>query len=162
MSFENMTDRRDRTRNEIRQLIEDRNAVLSHYYDLVKVSDEADTDRATKMTLLEGFCQDLVDYLAKGHFEIYRRIEEGTERRSRITSLAATIMERINATTQVAIDFNDLYDNTERAADVDLDDLPKHLARLGQELATRIDLEDQFINTLLDGSQERQAVPEPA
>jgi regulator of sigma D len=162
MSSQSITDRRDRTRNEIRQLIEDRNSVLSHFYQLAKLTDEMETDTNATLIQLEDFCQELVDYLAKGHFEIYRRIEEGTERRSRITTLAASIMERINATTQVAIDFNDTYDSSNKTIEVDLAKLPAHLTRLGEELATRIELEDQFINTLLGGSQERQAVPEPA
>ena len=64
--------------------------------------------------------------------------------------LAEKIMPRIEATTQVAVAFNDLYDNSSSSVDeTAVEQLPKHLSKLGEELATRIDLEDQFINCLL-------------
>lgn len=142
-------ERRARTRNEIKRLIEERNSVLSQYYNLAKNSED-DASATSTLELLEEFCQDLVDYMATGHFEIYRRIEEGNERRDEITRLADKIMPRINDTTQIAVAFNDLYDNTTDINDSAVKQLPQYLEKLGKELATRIDLEDQFINTLLD------------
>ncbi|VAW52709.1 hypothetical protein MNBD_GAMMA05-516 [hydrothermal vent metagenome] len=141
-------ERRTRTRDEIKRLIEERNSVLSQYYNLAKNS-ENDTSGINTLELLEEFCQDLVDYMATGHFEIYRRIEEGNERRDEITKLADEIMPRINDTTQIAVAFNDLYDTTTDINDDAVKQLPHYLEKLGKELATRIDLEDQFINTLL-------------
>jgi regulator of sigma D len=149
MSSDIPNERRARTRKEIKQLIEERNSVLSQYYNLAKYTEAADSDRNTTIELLEEFCQELVDYMATGHFEIYRRIEEGNERRDEITSLAKRIMPRINDTTQIAIAFNDLYDDVANIDEAAISQLPNYLAKLGQELAVRIDLEDQFINTLL-------------
>lgn len=149
MSSEAPNERRARERKEIKQLIEERNSVLSQYYNLAKLSDEADNDIQNTAELLEEFCQELVDYIATGHFEIYRRIEEGNERRGEITKLAKHIMPKINDTTQIAIAFNDLYDDTSNLNSAALAQLPNYLEKLGEELATRIDLEDRFINTLL-------------
>ena len=149
MSSEAPNERRARERKEIKQLIEERNSVLSQYYNLAKLSDEADNDIQDTAELLEEFCQELVDYIATGHFEIYRRIEEGNERRGEITKLAKQIMPKINDTTQIAIAFNDLYDDTSNLDSEALTQLPSYLEKLGEELATRIDLEDRFINTLL-------------
>jgi len=145
-------ERRARTRKEIKKLIEERNAVLSQYYNLAKHTEDAENNLNTLSELLEEFCQDLVDYMATGHFEIYRRIEDGSERRDDITKLAEKIMPRITNTTQVAVAFNDLYDDISRIDDEAYKQLPNYLAKLGEELATRIDLEDQFINTLLTAS----------
>jgi len=142
-------ERRARTRKEIKQLIEDRNTVLSQYYNLAKLTEDPDDDLGNTADLLEEFCQELVDYMATGHFEIYRRIEDGSERRDEILTLAEKIMPSINNTTQVAIAFNDLYDDTSNLDKDAAKQLPGYLAKLGEELATRIDLEDQFINTLL-------------
>ena len=142
-------DRRARTRNEIKRLIEDRNTVLSQFYNLAKYTEDTESDTSNTLELLEEFCQELVDYMATGHFEIYRRIEEGNERRDDITQLAEKIMPRINDTTQVAVAFNDIYDHSKTIDDDAVKKLPKYLAKLGEELATRIDLEDRFINTLL-------------
>ena len=151
---ETPNERRARTRKEIKQLIEERNAVLSQYYNLASHTEDTENDLINTAELLEEFCQDLVDYMATGHFEIYRRIEEGNERRTEITSLADKIMPRINQTTQVAIAFNDVYDDTANINDAAIDQLPNYLAKLGEELATRIDLEDRFINTLLTASNK--------
>ncbi|HHJ34628.1 MAG TPA: Rsd/AlgQ family anti-sigma factor [Gammaproteobacteria bacterium] len=143
-------ERRARTRNEIKRLIEERNSVLSQYYNLARHTEDDETDANNTLELLDEFCQELVDYMATGHFGIYRRIEEGKERRDEITRLADKIMPRINDTTQIAVAFNDLYDSTNQVGEEAIKQLPQYLAKLGEELATRIDLEDQFINTLLD------------
>lgn len=142
-------ERRARTRREIKQLIEERNSVLSQYYSLAKLTESPDNDLDHTAELLQEFCQELVDYMATGHFEIYRRIEDGNERRDEILTLAEKIMPRINNTTEVAIAFNDLYDDTSNINSDAFSQLPNYLAKLGEELATRIDLEDQLINTLL-------------
>jgi regulator of sigma D len=149
MSSQAPSERRARTRKEIKQLIEERNSVLAQYYNLAKITEDPETDLHNTADILEEFCQELVDYMAIGHFEIYRRIEDGDERRDEIVKLAEKIMPRINDTTQVAIAFNDLYDDTSNLNDDAFDQLPNYLAKLGEELATRIDLEDKFINTLL-------------
>jgi regulator of sigma D len=154
MSSQAPNERRARTRKEIKQLIEERNKVLAQYYNLAKVTEDHEFDDNSTLELVEEFCQELVDYMAIGHFEIYRRIEEGNERRDDITKLADRIMPRINDTTQIAVAFNDLYDSS---TEIDTDavaQLPNYLAKLGEELATRIDLEDQFINLLLVSSEK--------
>ena len=142
-------DRRARTRKEIKQLIAERNSVLSQYYSLASHADQNPVTDDETMELLQEFCQDLVDYLATGHFEIYRRIEEKEERRSEIMHLANQVFDRITETTAVAVAFNDLYDTSEDFDPEVLKQLPQHLSKLGEELAIRIDLEDRFINTLL-------------
>lgn len=152
MESQTPNERRERTRKEIKQLIEDRNTVISQYYNLAKLTEDYNSDISNTLELVEEFCQEMVDYMATGHFEIYRRIEEGNERRSEIVKLADKIMPRINDTTQIAIAFNDLYDSTTEINEDAVGQLPNYLAKLGEELATRIDLEDQFINLLLTTS----------
>ena len=142
-------DRRARTRKEIKQLIAERNNVLSQYYNLASHADQNPENSEETLELLQEFCQDLVDYLATGHFEIYRRIEEKEERRSDIMQLANQVFDRIMETTAVAVAFNDLYDTAEGFNPEVLKQLPQQLSKLGEELAIRIDLEDRFINTLL-------------
>jgi len=142
-------ERRARTRKEIKQLISERNNVLSQYYNLVSQVDQIDNETDSIVEQLQEFCQELVDYLATGHFEIYRRIEDGDERRNEIVDLAMQLFPRIAQTTEIAVSFNDLYDISNNFDPALLRKLPEELARLGEELATRIDLEDQFINTLL-------------
>lgn len=141
-------ERRERATKEVKKLIEDRNNVLAQYYSLVKQMEDLDS-ASTAYELLQEFCQELVDYLATGHFELYRRIEEGNERRDIVKKLASEIMPKITVTTQGAIAFNDLFDGSDNISSDVLEQLPVHLTRLGEHLATRIDLEDQLIDTLL-------------
>jgi len=142
-------DRRARTRKEIKQLIDERNNVLSQYYNLAKHADTKSDSAEELLDMLQEFCQELVDYMATGHFEIYRRIEDGDEQREEMINLANEIFPSISDTTQVAIEFNDLYDVSKDFDKKILNNLSKQLSVLGENLATRIDLEDRFINTLL-------------
>ena len=142
-------DRRARTRKEIKQLIAERNHVLSLFYDLASHADQVDASADALIEQLQEFCQELVDYLATGHFEIYRRLEEGSERRDDMKGLADQIYAAINKTTQAMVDFNDMYDISEGFDVALLNELPQQLSSLGQEMATRIELEDRFIDTLL-------------
>jgi len=153
------TDRRARTRKEIKQLITERNEVLALYVSLAgcdgnKISSESDIDTET----LQEFCQLLIDYIATGHFELYSRISEGKERRNEIITLANAIYPRIEKTTSLAVEFNDTYDGgSSFTADLK-SKLPTQLSALGEELATRIELEDKLINTLLTPAHESEAV----
>ena len=152
-------DRRARTRKEIKQLISERNEVLSLYCSLAgcngeisKSSDEIDNES------LQEFCQILIDYMATGHFELYRRISEGEERRQDIIKLAHSIYPRIEKTTQTAVMFNDMYDGGNSYSDDLKNKLPDYLSKLGEELATRIELEDKLINTLLAPKTEASTI----
>lgn len=152
-------DRRARTRKEIKQLITERNEVLALYCSLAgcdgtKITSADDIDIET----LQEFCQILIDYIATGHFELYSRITEGKERRNEIIKLTRTIYPRIEKTTTLAVEFNDTYDSLNTFTDKLKNELPQQLSLLGEELATRIELEDQLINTLLTPVSESAAM----
>ena len=143
-------DRRIRTKKEIKQLISERNSVLSQFYNLSHHKDAHETDNTEPvLELLQDFCQDMIDYIATGHFEIYRRIEEGDERRTEILKLSDELFNKISNTTKVAINFNDLYDTSNEFNTDILANLSNQLSELGENLAIRIEHEDKFINTLL-------------
>jgi regulator of sigma D len=96
--------------------------------------------------VLQQFCQVLVDYIAAGHFALYGRILDGSERRQELLRLAEKLYPRISETTDVAVDFNDKYDCGD---DCDIpESLADDLSRLGEQLALRIELEDQLIGAL--------------
>lgn len=102
---------------------------------------------AEAQPLLQRFCQVLVDYVALGHFEVYQCFEDhvgDTAHCRLIKRLARELYPRIHETTRVAIDFNDRYDSQEQAWGV----LCEDLSRLGEQLATRIELEDRLITAI--------------
>ncbi|MEK6771575.1 MAG: Rsd/AlgQ family anti-sigma factor [Pseudomonadota bacterium] len=95
--------------------------------------------------LLQEFCQVLVDYLAAGHFSLYERVANGTERRRSVADTAAQYYPKISDSTQTSLDFNDKYDgqNFEMAMGFHDD-----LSKLGEILAGRIELEDRLIDEI--------------
>lgn len=145
------SERRDRTRIELKNLVNDRTEMLSQYCLLAgtgethdTASQELDSDNA----LLQEFCENLIDYLAKGHFELYQRINDGEERRQDIIDLAREFYPRIAETTNYAVDFNDEYDKSLKKPGT-FDHYGERLSKLGEELAIRFELEDKLINSLL-------------
>jgi regulator of sigma D len=96
--------------------------------------------------LLEEFCEALIDYTASAHFQLYRFIDEGTERRASLKQLADQVYPNISQTTQQILDFNEKYDNEVHYNN--LKTLDKDLSQLGEILADRIRYEDQVIKAL--------------
>lgn len=146
-----LNERRDRTRNELLSLMHDRNEMLSQYCLLAgsnSTKNPAEYGIENEAELLQEFCENLIDYLARGQFELYQRITDGNERRKDIIELANNIYPRIAASTNYAVDFNDEYDKCQNALG-SFDHYGERLSKLGEELAIRFELEDQLINSLL-------------
>ncbi len=96
--------------------------------------------------LLQEFCESLVDYTASAHFQLYKFIEDGTERRTVIKEIAAEVYPRIASTTQFILDFNEKYEDDSQLND--LQNLDHDLSLLGEVLADRIIEEDKIIGVL--------------
>jgi regulator of sigma D len=97
-------------------------------------------------TFLTQFSQILVDYVSLGHFGVYERLLAGTERRSRVLSVAKELYPEFSKTTDAAISFNDKYDNVQKIEV--FEDLEQDLSDLGESLAKRIDLEDRLCEVM--------------
>jgi regulator of sigma D len=139
---------RPRTKNQIDDLLKQRQRMLVLLWQLAKF--DADEIDVAMKDALDDFLEILVDYIASGHFGLYRRIAEGKERRSPVVSTAKEIYPRISQTTDVAMDFSDRY---ESADDSRLrTNLIEDLSTLGEEVTTRIELEDQLIIAMLGPS----------
>jgi len=98
---------------------------------------------------LQEFCEALVDYTASAHFQLYRFIDEGTERRTKVLDIAKQVYPNIADTTQQILDFNEKYDCEDHCNN--LSELDGDLSRLGEILADRILYEDQVIAALSSG-----------
>jgi len=139
-------DRRSGTRKHIDKMLGERQRMLVLFERLAGVEPYADD--MPNNDLLQEFSQILVDYIASGHFGLYERIAEGKERRRAIVNLADKLYPRIANTTQVAIEFNDVYEKLDGKSVGG--NLTNMLSKLGEELAVRIELEDQLISEMLD------------
>ena len=142
---EKVVERRTGTQTMIDKLLTERKEVLALYWHVAGL--EPLTPETPFGDHLQEFCEVLVDYIAFGHFEVYDRISSGKERRAAVVSLAENIYPNILGTTDVAVSFNDKYDETDHK--LHLEDLPKDLSQIGEVLATRIELEDQLIEVML-------------
>lgn len=137
------SERRSQARTMIKELLQSRQRVWSLYCTIGGLNNFS-TNQPVE-SLIPEFCQALVDYISLGHFGIYQRITDGRERRTNIIKKAEEIYPGISDSTDAAIEFNDKY---RAVSGVTLGSLASDLSRLGEELATRIDLEDQLIETI--------------
>ena len=138
-------DRRSGTRALIDKMLTERQRMLVLFERLAGVEPYAKEKPSDG--LLQEFSQILVDYIASGHFGLYERINEGKERRRGVVELAEELYPRIANTTQVAVEFNDVYEKTN--GESISGELTQMLSNLGEELAVRIELEAQLSSEMI-------------
>lgn len=94
---------------------------------------------------LEALCQQLVDYVALGHFEVYQLMRSCPGRGLPACASTRALLEEIEAaladTAQAAVDFNDRYGGEHTCS---FERLAADLARLGATLAARTALEERL------------------
>lgn len=142
-----LRERRGVSYDVIKRLTEERVEMLVLFCRVAGINNFENGDAQSSQATLQQFCQILVDYIASGHFGLYERIVNGQERRNNVSKLAEKLYPRIAETTQVAVDFNDKYD-CEDYCDMSAS-LESDLSFLGEQLATRIELEDQLIQAMM-------------
>ena len=119
----------------IKQWLEQRQAVLVLYSQLCQAT-KAEAEK------IPVFCQTLVDYLSLGHFSVYETLT--TSEKTPSLGHQDDLLEKISTTTDQALDFNEKYSDT-----LDLKSLSQDLSQLGEQLAHRMDLEDQLVKPYL-------------
>jgi regulator of sigma D len=138
-------ERRKGTQEMINKLLAERREVLVLFCRVAGLEPYTRTESLDN--LLQSFCQVLVDYTAFGHFEVFGRISDGSERRVQVISTAEEIYPAFVEATESAVDFNDKYDLSDH--ELVFDNLAEDLSALGETLATRIDLEDKLVASML-------------
>jgi len=139
--------RRTRQEHTINSLLRERQQVLVTMCALAEL-ESREVSPSTVIRKLEDFNQQLVDYTALGHFEIYERIIDGTERRGNIKLVADRVYPTISETTQLFVDFNDKYDGADERDS--LPSLYSDLSSIGEAMAERIESEDMLLRELSD------------
>ena len=134
----------------IERWLQARQAVIVEFCALSGVHELSSRPDSSNTRLL-NFCEQLVDYLSTGHFEVYYElIREAEAFADGSAELAKSLMPQITATTQTAMAFHDQYAESEG----DITALPKNLSKLGEILEARFELEDQLIDTLHEAHRE--------
>ncbi|BCX80867.1 regulator of sigma D [Methylomarinovum caldicuralii] len=137
-------ERRLQTSHIIEELLAERRQMWQLYWELAEMK-PFDKHKEPLEQILDRFCQVMIDYISLGHFGVYRRIIEGTERRQRVLEAAEKYYPAIAEATEVALKFNDQYENAHLT---DHDVLHQALSELGEALATRIELEDKLLSAM--------------
>lgn len=130
--------------------LQERQQMLVNFCGLGEIQN-FDSNNTVHREKLKSFCELLVDYTSAGHFEIYGQlIKEGQELEDNNGLEAADgLFQAIDATTEIILDFNDKYLETD-----DLGSLDKDLSQLGESLATRLGAEDKMIEVLHTNHRE--------
>ncbi len=139
------TERRQNNQNLVHELQRERHQVWALYCQVGELKPFSCSSET--QSLLTQFSQLLIDYVSLGHFGIYERLLSGTERREAVLTAAKRIYPEFSQTTEAVITFNDKYDDSKNALTVD--QLENDLSSLGENLAKRIDLEDQLCDLVI-------------
>lgn len=136
---------REQTNQLIKELIMERAQVWNLYCCIAGV-ESYQSDRPVE-ELIQEFCQLMVDYISLGHFGIYQRIIDGSERRQSVIEAAEHLYPQITQVTDAALSFNQKYQTLSSV--MVLNQLIEDLSVLGEHLATRIQLEDELIGIMM-------------
>lgn len=140
-----MKDRRVQSRHIIESLIDSRTETLAQYKQVMNYQPFEMSD--TLQEVLEDFCECMVDYTAKAHFNLYNYLDEKKERRNSVLDIADSLYPELVENTQKLLDFHDKYSSD--VAKMECGKLEHCLNDVGELLADRINLEDDVINALL-------------
>ncbi len=138
-------ERRSQSQQLVDELQAERKQLWALFCQIAEMKPFDEIDEVTPV--LMQFSEILVDYVSLGHFGLFERALSGNERRSNILQTVKQIYPSYSQTTDSVIAFNDCYDDSKKVRD--LKDLEKNLSQLGEELAKRMELEDQVCAVLL-------------
>ena len=130
------------SRQKLDSLLGARKETLSLFSELAGLRPFKEDDSVS--VVLQEFCETLMDYTASAHFQLYRFLEDGTERREKVRNVAEQIYPNISVTTEQFLDFNDKYEVEQKGKH--FSSLDNDLSSLGEILADRILYEDQVIS----------------
>lgn len=98
---------------------------------------------------IRTFCQNLMDYLSSGHFEIYEKLlQEGSDFNDGSVEEAQKLFPKIQVSTDAALDFNDQFADKLTWTIRDIRTLSESLSNLGEQLENRFSIEDTMIEVL--------------
>jgi regulator of sigma D len=132
------------TNNLIERWMEERQEILVKYCELTEITDFSES-YTSKNSTIHNFCGAMVDYVSLGHFEIFDRLIKEAELFGSQSDAQdhVHLLEEIQTTTEIILDFNDKYNQTD-----DLDSLVIDLASLGKTFVSRFADEDKLIDLL--------------
>lgn len=93
------------------------------------------------LPILNEFCELLMDYVSRGHFEMYEKLQTIIEQQDeRTDGMPLNWLTALLSTTSTCLDFNDKYELTTHYGELESD-----LSNLALQIAQRLDIEDKMI-----------------
>ncbi len=132
-----------RTSNQtlIQNWLSDRQTVIVTLHNLCDLRPFSQDHNVDINEQLQEFCTLLVDYISRGHFEIYEHISDAIDKSGYTPArLSRKLLECLMETTIFTLDFNDKYLQKN-----ELTSLDKDLSKLALVFAQRLEWEDQLI-----------------
>ncbi len=134
--------------------LKERQDLIVLYCEITSAEGESPEIQVSKY---QRFCQILVDYVSAGHFEVYEQlIQEAKEFDDGGLELAKKIIPQIEVTTEIALKFNDQFDNVHKIDD-GLGSLGKEMSKLGEVLEDRFEFEDALLEALHNSHADQVA-----
>lgn len=134
----------------VEEWLKERQELLVLYYHLAKTTPFEEDDFANDKELLTNFCQILTDYVSAGHFEVFEKIAAASELHDAdAKSLDRALLVKILRTTNTVMAFCNKHANG-----TNLDSINHDLSVLGEQLAARMDLEDDLIKIYLHATDK--------
>ena len=141
----------------VQQWLGERKQLLRMLFSLRSLT-TSDRQRNPLPQRVQQFCELLVDYISAGYFEIYRELaREARYSRRENPELIASILRRLEESTDAALAFNDDFDTGEHIAALQ-EKLPQRLHDLLNKLEERFALEDQLIVSIHQREEPLQRV----
>jgi regulator of sigma D len=95
---------------------------------------------------LHSFCEAMVDYSSRGHFNVYEQLlKHITQYSSEHAGNAQVVLGKIHDTTDKIVIFDDEYGAVEKLSIQDIGHFSGRLSRLGEVLAERFNYEDELM-----------------
>ena len=101
---------------------------------------------------IEEFCTELVDYMSFGQFKIFENMLHFAPPQSERGLRIKKLLSKIFSSTIQGIEFHDTYINKKQC-----DTFEEDLSNLGEQLAHRLDWEDQLLEITYDMLYESQS-----
>lgn len=137
-------DHQDNLPHMINELLTERQQVLAMFCRMAGL--DVSANQEDRQGMLQRFCEVLVDYSALWHFEIFKYLREHKEQFQRALDVANKHEQRIIQSSELVVAFNDKYDPAKQ--DLSMESLEADLSKLGEEIAARIEAEDQILSAM--------------
>lgn len=139
----------------IENWLKERQRLLVMYNDIcMRLASMQFYNEPKRVNLLKLFCQLLTDYVSKGDFEIFEKIDDAEKSCGNFDKLDTQVLVNIFKTTLIALDFSDKYSKTQH-----LDDLADDLAELGIKIFDgRLKCEDAVARHYLQVTNQQKSL----